>query len=234
LVIFLGLVGSGMIAPNMATMLAFITTNATIPRQLLQNMLQKCVAKTFNCITVDGDTSTNDACVLIATNKSPLEVKEQSGEVYKQLQQALLNICQQLAQMIIRDGEGAKKFVTVNVKAAVAETEARVVAMKIANSPLVKTALTASDPNWGRIVAAIGNSDLSNFNPARVNIFLNEFSIVKNGMRDPAYVEADGLFAMNKDEITITVDLHRGEAEFTAWTTDLSCDYIKINAEYRT
>ncbi|PCI07164.1 MAG: bifunctional ornithine acetyltransferase/N-acetylglutamate synthase [Gammaproteobacteria bacterium] len=225
--------GSGMICPNMATMLAFISTDADIDCDFLQQCLSDAVDISFNSITVDGDTSTNDACVLIATAKAGNKPINNSSEDANIFIDALRSICQQLAQAIVRDGEGATKFITVKVEQASSEEEARDVAYTIAHSPLVKTALFASDPNWGRILAAVGRSGIAKLDITGVNLFLDELCIVRGGGVDADYAEDKGQVIMNREEITIRVELGRGNVSTSIWTTDLSYEYIRINAEYR-
>ncbi len=221
--------GSGMICPNMATMLAFITTDAAIPEPSLQRMLKDLVELSFNAITVDGDTSTNDACVLTATGASGVQVDENNAVFMEALQQVFTH----LAQAIVRDGEGASKFVTVRVEAAQSRREANQVARTIAHSPLVKTALFASDPNWGRILAAVGRAGVESLAVDRVRLFLDDVCIVENGGRAASYTEAQGQRVMQQPEITIRVELGRGSEQTVLWTTDLSHDYVTINSEYR-
>jgi len=222
-----------MIKPDMATMLCFIATDATVAPEILQQYLSRAVESSFNAITVDGDTSTNDACMLVATGKTAIRVDDDS-DPHGHFFQALEKVCITLAQAIIRDGEGATKFVTIDIEQANSKQEAKIVAYTIAHSPLVKTALFASDPNWGRILAAVGRSGLPDFNIAEVNIFLGEVCIVRTGERDDQYTEERGQRVMNQAEITIRVELGRGNERATIWTTDLSHDYVTINAEYRT
>jgi len=221
--------GAGMIRPDMATMLAFLATDARIPQADLQALLEAAVEGSFNRITVDGDTSTNDACVLAATGRVPLA----EGELPR-FAEALADLCRELAQAIVRDGEGATRFVTVAVEGGEREADCLAVAYSIAHSPLVKTALFAGDPNWGRILAAVGRAPLSALDLARVSIHLDEVCIVRDGGRAPEYTEADGQRVMARPELTIRVDLGVGEAQATVWTCDLSYDYVRINAEYRT
>ncbi|MBL4711148.1 MAG: bifunctional glutamate N-acetyltransferase/amino-acid acetyltransferase ArgJ [Gammaproteobacteria bacterium] len=225
--------GSGMICPNMATMLAFISTDADIERDFLQQCLSDAVEGSFNSITVDGDTSTNDACVLIATAKAGNKQLEKHSINARVSIDALNDICLQLAQAIIRDGEGATKFITVTIEQASSKEEARDVAYTIAHSPLVKTALFASDPNWGRILAAVGRAGVSQLDITGVNLFLDEVCIVREGGVDAGYTEEQGQRVMNREEITIKVSLSRGNVSTSIWTTDLSHEYIRINAEYR-
>ena len=223
--------GSGMIKPNMATMLGFVATDAAIDEELLHAALRKANGKSFNRITVDGDTSTNDAVVLVATGASGVQIDESNFEPF--LAQ-LTSIFTKLAQSIVRDGEGANKFVTVNVEGAETVQEALSVAYAVAESPLVKTALTASDPNWGRILAAVGRADVSDLDVSKIQIHLNSVLIAKNGGRASSYTEAQGQQAMQAEDIEITIQLNRGQVCETLWTTDLSYEYVRINAEYRT
>lgn len=227
--------GAGMIRPDMATMLAFLATDAALDQGLLQASLAEAVATSFNAITVDGDTSTNDACVLAATGtlgNTPL-VDADSPDA-RAFRQALTELCEELATAIVRDGEGATKLVTLVVEEALDAPEARRVADTIAHSPLVKTALFASDPNWGRILAAVGRSGLPGLDIDRVRIWLGDTLIVRDGGRDPGYTEQAGRAAMAGAEIGIRVALGRGQARTRVLTCDLSYDYVKINAEYRT
>ena len=226
--------GSGMIRPDMATMLAFIATDAAVDREWLQHCLASAVDVSFNSITVDGDTSTNDACILAATGASGSRMLDGECHGSVEFQQAVNEVCIQLAQSIIRDGEGATKFVSIHVESAVNSDEAKKVAYTIAHSPLVKTALYASDPNWGRILAAVGRAGLADLDINKVSIYLDEVCIVSNGGRDQGYEEAMGQAVMSQQEIAIRVSLERGNDQATVWTTDLSYDYVKINAEYRT
>ncbi|OGT20925.1 MAG: bifunctional ornithine acetyltransferase/N-acetylglutamate synthase [Gammaproteobacteria bacterium RBG_16_57_12] len=227
--------GSGMIRPDMATMLAFIATDAAVTQSLLQHCLVRAVQQSFNHITVDGDTSTNDACVLMASGQSGLPIIDDSASVaFRQLCAVVTEVCKELAQKIIRDGEGATKFITIEVNEGGSEQECEAVAYSIAHSPLVKTAFFASDPNWGRILAAIGRSGLADLDLDRVNVHLDEVCIVSGGGRDPRYTEAQGQTVMKREEITIRVQLGRGNQSVQVWTCDFSYDYVRINAEYRT
>ena len=226
--------GAGMIQPNMATMLGFIATDAKISQALLQNCLALAVEQSFNRITVDGDTSTNDACVLMASGCSSTPEITADSDHYAIFANAIMSVCKQLAEAIVRDGEGATKLMRIVVKEALHNEEAVRVGKTIAHSPLVKTAFFASDPNWGRILAAVGRSGIENMVLEKVQIFLDDVCIVKNGGRDENYTEEAGQQVMNKDEITVTVKLERGEAVQEVLTCDLSYDYVKINAEYRT
>ena len=226
--------GSGMICPDMATMLAFVTTDAAVDSAWLQHCLETAVDGSFNSITVDGDTSTNDACVLAATGASACRPLDGSGADSEAFQRAINQVLTQLAQMVIRDGEGATKFVTVTVQSALTTDEAKQVAYTIAHSPLVKTALFAGDPNWGRILAAIGRAGIDDLDIDQVRVYLDEVCIVSHGGRDPAYTETIGQRVMEQDEIAILVMLNRGAEQARIWTSDLSYEYVKINAEYRT
>ncbi|MCP4983776.1 MAG: bifunctional glutamate N-acetyltransferase/amino-acid acetyltransferase ArgJ [Gammaproteobacteria bacterium] len=221
--------GSGMIKPDMATMLSFVATDAAIDAGELQVLLNQLVAKSFNSITVDGDTSTNDACVLIATGASGVSVGSDNVELIA----ALTEIFEHLAQSIIRDAEGATKFVVVDVENALSIEDAREVAYCIAHSPLVKTALFASDPNWGRILAAIGRARIDHLDIESVDLYLGDTCLLKNGMPDTGYTEARGQAAMADEEVNIRVNLNQGCKNARIWTSDLSYDYVKINAEYR-
>lgn len=227
--------GAGMIRPDMATMLAYLATDLRVSRDLLQRCLEDAVRPSFNSITVDGDTSTNDACVLMASGASTLEpVTDPDSELYKLFTHAVKKLCMELARDIVRDGEGATKLVEILVQGASDEEEARGVAYTIAHSPLVKTALFASDPNWGRILAAVGRAGMVDLDIDRVEIWLDETCIVRNGGRAPDYTEQAGASVMNQEEFTIRVSLGRGGAQTRVITCDLSYDYVKINAEYRT
>jgi glutamate N-acetyltransferase / amino-acid N-acetyltransferase len=225
--------GSGMIRPNMATMLSFIATDASVSQDLLDQCLKTAVKSSFNSITVDGDTSTNDACVLVATGQSGIDKITSESEPYKQLVNAVIDVCEYLARAIIRDGEGATKFITLKVVNANTEQDARDVAYTVAHSPLVKTALFASDPNWGRILAAVGRSGVD-MDIDNIEIHLGDVCIVENGGRSKSYTEEQGQKVMAEEEINITVDMKSGNASARIWTSDLSYDYVKINAEYRT
>lgn len=226
--------GSGMIHPDMATMLAFIATDAQVSPQCLQELLSDCVRSSFNRITVDGDTSTNDACVLVATGAATTRnIDSQSAQGYSALAEAVSEVCTFLAHAIVRDGEGATKFVTVRVSGGRDAQECRQTAFTIAHSPLVKTALYASDANWGRICAAVGRAGVHELDIAGVRIWLDEVQIVEAGGRAASYSEEQGSAVMARDEICIHVDLGRGDAQETVWTCDFSHQYITINAEYR-
>ncbi|MGB5178528.1 MAG: bifunctional glutamate N-acetyltransferase/amino-acid acetyltransferase ArgJ [Gammaproteobacteria bacterium] len=226
--------GAGMIRPDMATMLAFIATDAAVEPKVLQDCLLAATEKSFNRITVDGDTSTNDACVLVATGKNAAPAIEKNGLNYEPFCSAVTDVCILLAQAIVRDGEGATRFVTVVVDGGRSSDECLDVAYTIAHSPLVKTALFAGDPNWGRILAAVGRAGVSKLDLDNVQLYLGDVCIVRDGGRAPDYTEAAGQQVMDKEEITIRVDLNRGDCTEHIWTCDLSYDYVKINAEYRT
>ena len=225
--------GSGMICPDMATMLAFIATDANVDAAFLQQSLAAVIDESFNAITVDGDTSTNDACVLIATGKAGNQQLTESSQDSRKFIDTLKQVCLFLAQAIVRDAEGATKFVTVNVDKARSREEARKVAYTIAHSPLVKTALFASDPNWGRILAAVGRAGVQQLDISGVDIFLGDVCIVRSGGVDSDYTEEKGQAVMNEHEIPISVELGRGEESATIWTSDLSHEYVRINSEYR-
>lgn len=222
--------GSGMIKPNMATMLGFVVTDAAIEAPLLDRLLRETVDRSFNCITVDSDTSTNDACMLAATGTGPQIVDEEQVSIFRH---ALQQVMTELAQAIIRDGEGATKFVTLQVGEANSRQEALDVAFTVAHSPLVKTALYASDANWGRILAAVGRAPVSDFDVNRVVIELGDVRLVEHGGRAAGYTEAAGSAVMAQSDITIRINLGRGEESATVWTSDLSHDYVSINADYR-
>ena len=226
--------GSGMIRPDMATMLSYIATDAAVEQSILDDILLRSVEQSFNRISVDGDTSTNDACVLIATakaNNPEITVADSLGA--QSLYQAVAEVSQYLAHAVVRDGEGATKFITIDVEQGQDNEECRQVAYTIAHSPLVKTAFFASDPNWGRILAAVGRSKIQNFDLSKVTIFLDEVCIVEQGEPAKSYTEDQGQRVMDQDEISIKVLLGRGLATDTVWTCDFSYDYVKINAEYR-
>ena len=223
--------GSGMIRPDMATMLGFVATDALVSKAVLRRITKAAAGQSFNAITVDGDTSTNDAFVCLATGKGPAARSQKDIDV---LAKAIGEVAQILAQAIVRDGEGATKFVTVRVERGRGAAECRKVAYAIAHSPLVKTAFFAGDPNLGRILAAVGNAPVAGLDTAKVDLYIDEVRVARAGGRDPAYREEQGAAAMKKPEFTVRVVLHRGRAAATVWTCDLSYDYVKINAEYRT
>lgn len=225
--------GAGMIMPNMATMLGFIATDAVVDKSVLQAWCKQLADASFNRITIDGDTSTNDSCMLIATGKSSLVIRDADSAEAQQLFSELKNAFQILAQAIVRDGEGATKFVTVDVSTAASQREALDVAYTVAHSPLVKTALFASDANWGRILAAVGRSGVENFDLEQVQIYLDDVQIVENGGRCASYTEEAGSAIFAKSEFAIRIQLGRGDVQETLWTTDLSHEYVSINADYR-
>lgn len=226
--------GAGMIKPNMATMLGFVATDAAISKSVLQTLVSRLGDASFNRITVDGDTSTNDACVLVATAQSSLEkIDSESHPHYPALEAALRSVFIELAQAIVRDGEGATKFVAVEVSGAQSVKEALKVGYAVAESPLVKTALFASDPNWGRILAAIGRAGVEALDVSKISIQLDDVLIADKGGRAASYTEEAGAAVMKQEEIAIRINLRRGDVAETIWTTDFSYDYVKINAEYR-
>ena len=226
--------GSGMIHPNMATMLSFVATDAPVSCEALEAMLRHAVNKSFNCITVDGDTSTNDSCILIATGATPAPVIMDDGDPrFAGLQAAVTEVLVQLAQAIVRDGEGATKFMEVRVEGGKDEAECKQVAYAIARSPLVKTAFFASDPNLGRILCAVGNGGIADLDPAKVTLHLGDVLVAEQGGRAAAYTEEQGKAVMAPAEITVRVGLGRGVESATVWTCDFSYDYVKINADYR-
>ena len=226
--------GSGMIRPNMATMLGYVATDASISQALLQQILRHSADLSFNRITVDGDTSTNDAFILIATGQAGHdEIVDLNSEDFRSLQDAVTEVSVHLAQAIVRDGEGATKFITVQVEGGVDQDECAKVAYAIAHSPLVKTAFFASDPNLGRILAAIGYAGINDLDVNQIKLYLDEVLVAENGGRAGSYLEADGQRVMNQDEITVRVVLNRGDSSVTVWTCDFSYDYVKINASYR-
>jgi glutamate N-acetyltransferase/amino-acid N-acetyltransferase len=226
--------GSGMIHPNMATMLAYVVTDTKISAELLDVCLKQAVKKSFNRITVDGDTSTNDACTLTATQQADMPtITDFNSAAYQQFSAEILDVMTILAQMIVRDGEGATKFIAVEVNGGQNEEECLKVAHAVALSPLVKTAMFASDPNWGRILAAVGRAGLLNLDINQLQIFLGDACIVRDGGRAADYTEEQGQAVMKQDEIHVRIELNRGTASETVWTCDFSYDYVKINAEYR-
>jgi glutamate N-acetyltransferase/amino-acid N-acetyltransferase len=225
--------GAGMIQPNMATMLGFIATDAKIAADLLQKILSFAAEQSFNRITVDGDTSTNDACVLMASGCSSAPPITEESPHYQAFADVVLAVCKELAELIIRDGEGATKLIRIVVDQALDDAEAVRVAKTIAHSPLVKTAFFASDPNWGRILAAVGRAGVENMDLEKVQLYLGEVCIVEQGGRAASYTEQAGQAVMKQEEITVTVRLGRGDATQEVLTCDFSYDYVKINAEYR-
>jgi len=225
--------GAGMIAPDLATMLVYIFTDAAVDRTVLQAMLATGADKTFNCITIDGDTSTNDSFMLIATGAGELEITSADSVEYKELAAAVSALSQNLAHQIVRDGEGATKFIEVTVEDGSSVEECRKIAYSIGHSPLVKTAFFASDPNLGRILAAIGYAGVDDLDVSKLNLYLDDVWVAKNGGRNPDYKEEDGQRVMKKSEIVVRVKLARGTAKASIWTCDLSHEYVTINADYR-
>lgn len=226
--------GAGMIRPNMATMLGFLATDACVAQDLMAQLATELAEGSFNRVTVDGDTSTNDSFVVMATNRAKhTRITSLDSPDGQALKAAMLDIARQLAQAIVRDGEGATKFITVQVEGGKTAAECRLVAYAIAHSPLVKTAFFASDPNLGRILAAVGYAGIADLDQTKIDLYLDDVLVAKNGGRHPGYVEADGQRVMKQSEITVRVLLGRGDAADTVWTCDLSYDYVKINADYR-
>ncbi|TWG78789.1 glutamate N-acetyltransferase [Cupriavidus gilardii J11] len=226
--------GAGMIRPNMATMLGFIATDASVAQPVLQALVTHAADHSFNSITIDGDTSTNDSFVLIATGQSGAPVIDRAdGEAFEALRDAVTSLAQELAQMIVRDGEGATKLMTIRVEGGRDVAECRQIAYAVAHSPLVKTAFYASDPNLGRILAAVGYAGVDDLDVARVNLWLDDVWVARDGGRNPDYREEDGQRVMKQAEITVRIALGRGDATATVWTCDLSHDYVSINADYR-
>ncbi len=225
--------GAGMIKPNMATMLGFIACDAKVPQKLLDKLVKDAANASFNCITIDGDTSTNDSFIVMATGAGELEVTSMLSDEYEALSAAITWLAQDLAQMIVRDGEGATKFITIRVEDGRDIKECRKVAYAIGHSPLVKTAFFASDPNLGRILAAVGYAGIDDLDVSKLDLHLDDVWVAKAGGRNPDYKEEDGQRVMKQSEITVTVKLGRGGAAATVWTCDLSHDYVSINADYR-
>jgi glutamate N-acetyltransferase/amino-acid N-acetyltransferase len=226
--------GAGMIRPNMATMLGFIATDAAIAPGLVQQLVREAADESFNRITIDGDTSTNDSFVLIATHAAGnLPITSLESTDGRALREAVFDVARRLAQAIIRDGEGATKFITVRVEGGASVAECRLAAYAISHSPLVKTAFFASDPNLGRILAAVGYAGIADLDQTKIDLFLDDVHVVEAGGRRASYREAEGQRVMKQSEITVRVDLNRGPHEATVWTCDLSYDYVKINADYR-
>ncbi|WP_341707539.1 bifunctional glutamate N-acetyltransferase/amino-acid acetyltransferase ArgJ [Halopseudomonas sp.] len=227
--------GAGMIRPNMATMLGYVATDAPVAQSALQSLLREAADLSFNRITIDGDTSTNDSCMLIATGKAAIApIDSVSAEGYAELSAAIKEVLLVLAQAIVRDGEGATKFVTIQVNGGGNRNECLDVAYAVAHSPLIKTALFASDPNWGRILAAVGYAGVPALDVEKIDVYLDDVCITRQGGRAPEYVEEQGARVMAQEEITIRIELGRGDFSETLWTTDLSHEYVRINAEYRT
>jgi glutamate N-acetyltransferase/amino-acid N-acetyltransferase len=226
--------GAGMIRPNMATMLGFLATDACVAQGLMAQLATELAEGSFNRVTVDGDTSTNDSFVVMATNRAKhAQITSLDSDDGQVLKAAMLDIARRLAQAIVRDGEGATKFITVQVEGGKTAAECRLVAYAIAHSPLVKTAFFASDPNLGRILAAVGYAGIADLDQTRIDLYLDDVLVAKNGGRHVDYVEADGQRVMKQSEITVRVLLGRGDSADTVWTCDLSYDYVKINADYR-
>lgn len=226
--------GAGMIKPNMATMLGFLAFDAAVSQPVLDALVKEVADRSFNCITIDGDTSTNDSFILIASGKSSLPaITSTDSAAYAALREAVTEVAQSLAQLIVRDGEGATKFMTVQVEGGTNVAECRQIAYAIGHSPLVKTAFYASDPNLGRILAAIGYAGIADLDVAKIDLYLDDVHVAKAGGRHPDYREEDGQRVMKQSEITIRVLLGRGPAQATIWTCDLSHDYVSINADYR-
>jgi glutamate N-acetyltransferase/amino-acid N-acetyltransferase len=226
--------GSGMIKPDMATMLAFIATDAAVPQQVLQASLNQAVTQSFNRISVDGDTSTNDACVLVATGQGQVAIDNIVHPAYAPFCQAITDVCVKLAQAIVRDGEGATKFITISVEQGASQQECLDIAYAIAHSPLVKTAFFAKDANWGRILAVVGRAGVENLDINAVQIYLDDVCIVEKTGVAESYTELQGQRVMLQPEIGVRILLGRGECQETVWTCDLSYDYVRINTEYRT
>ena len=225
--------GAGMIKPNMATMLGFLACDAKVAQPLLDKMVKDAANASFNCITIDGDTSTNDSFMLIATGAGELSVQDAASAEYAALAKAVTELAQELAQMIVRDGEGATKFITIQVEEGKSVAECRQIAYAIGHSPLVKTAFFASDPNLGRILAAIGYAGVDDLDVEKLDLYLDDVWVAKHGGRNPDYLEQDGQRVMQQSEITVRVTLARGDAAATIWTCDLSHEYVTINADYR-
>jgi len=225
--------GAGMIRPNMATMLGYLAFDARVAQPVLDVLVKQVADQTFNCITIDGDTSTNDSFMLIATGAGSLVIDSVESPEYRELAAAVTELSLFLAQAIVRDGEGATKFITITVEDAASVAEARKIAYSIGHSPLVKTAFFASDPNLGRILAAIGYAGVDDLDVSKLNLYLDDGWVAKNGGRNPDYQEADGQRVMQQSEILVRVKLARGDQAATVYTCDLSHDYVSINADYR-
>lgn len=225
--------GAGMIRPNMATMLGFVATDAEVAQPVLEGIVKYAADRSFNSITIDGDTSTNDSFIVAATGQGGLVVESEQSSAYVALRDAITALSIELAQLIVRDGEGATKFMTIQVEAGKDVAECRQIAYAIGHSPLVKTAFYASDPNLGRILAAIGYAGVEDLDVAQINLWLDDVWVAKNGGRNPDYREEDGQRVMKQSEITIRVQLNRGTATATVWTCDFSHEYVTINADYR-
>lgn len=225
--------GAGMIRPNMATMLGFVATDAGVDSALLSQLAKDAADESFNAITIDGDTSTNDSFVIAATNQSGIQFDTSTDPDWPAFRDAMIGVCRLLAQAIVRDGEGATKFITIRVRGASSKDEAKQIGYAIGHSPLVKTAFFASDPNLGRILAAIGYSGVAGLDVDKIRVFLDDVLVAEQGGRAAAYTEADGQRVMQQSEITISIDLARGDKEGVVYTCDLSHDYVSINADYR-
>ena len=225
--------GAGMIKPNMATMLGYIACDAAVPQPLLEELVRYAANQSFNCITIDGDTSTNDSFILMATGAGELQIHDAASSEYIALRDMITELAQELAQMIVRDGEGATKFITIKIEQGQSEEECKKIAYAIGHSPLVKTAFFASDPNLGRILAAVGYAGVHDLDVSKLNLYLDDVWVAKNGGRNPDYREEQGQRVMQQSEITVRVTLARGTAHATIWTCDLSHDYVSINADYR-
>lgn len=225
--------GAGMIKPNMATMLGFLAFDARVPQALMNQLVKDAADQSFNCITIDGDTSTNDSFILIATGAGELEITSADSTEYKELAAAVSTLSQNLAHQIVRDGEGATKFIEITVEEGKNVEECRKIAYSIGHSPLVKTAFFASDPNLGRILAAIGYAGVDDLDVSKLNLYLDDVWVAKNGGRNPDYQEEDGQRVMKKSEIAVRVKLARGTARASVWTCDFSHEYVTINADYR-
>jgi glutamate N-acetyltransferase/amino-acid N-acetyltransferase len=226
--------GAGMIRPNMATMLGFIATDAVIEPAALKTLVREAADRSFNRITIDGDTSTNDSFMLLATQRAGhAPIAQLDSADGTTLREAVFDVARYLAQAIVRDGEGATKFITIKVGGGRSKDECRQVAYAVAHSPLVKTAFFASDPNLGRILAAVGYAGLADLDQTMIDLFLDDVHVATHGARHPEYREEDGARVMKQSEITVRIDLHRGPAQATVWTCDLSHDYVSINADYR-
>ena len=225
--------GSGMICPNMATMLAYVATDARVEREDLEALLIDANQDSFNSISVDGDTSTNDACILIATGAADNDPLNRSHPEWEAFSDAVRSVMQHLAQAIVRDGEGATKFIAIEVNGGRDRAECREVAYTVAHSPLVKTAFFASDPNLGRLLMAVGCARIDSLDVAGVSVAIDDVPVIRHGEPHPGYTEEQGQTVMAREEITVHVDLGRGDASATVWTSDLSYEYVRINAEYR-
>lgn len=225
--------GAGMIRPNMATMLGYVATDAGIDGALLAQLAKDAADESFNAITIDGDTSTNDSFVIAATNQAGIRFDSSADPEWPVFRHAMIDVCRLLAQAIVRDGEGATKFITIRIRGAASKAEAKQIGYAIGHSPLVKTAFFASDPNLGRILAAIGYSGVAGLDVDKIRVFLDDVLVAEQGGRAASYTESDGQRVMQQSEITITIELARGDQEGVVYTCDLSHDYVSINADYR-